>query len=111
MTRALEAGSPVRLDRVETIADGLAPPFVGELNLEHVQRQVDEVVLVTDAEIREAMWLLMERCKLMAEPSGAAAVAALLAGKIPLAPGAEVVAIVSGGNQDLSALAGHLAGR
>ena len=104
MTRALAEGRPVRLDRIATIADGLAPPFVGALNLEHVRRQVDDVVLVNDEEIRAGMRFLMERCKLMAEPSGAASVAALLAAKVSVRPGQPVVAVVSGGNLDLSSL-------
>jgi len=110
MTRALAAGEPVHLEQVETIADGLAPPFVGELNLEHVRRQVEDVVLVTDDEIRAAMRLLAERCKLVAEPAGAASVAALLAGKLPIAPGSNVVAVVSGGNLDLRAGGGMFGG-
>jgi len=101
MTRALAAGKPVRMDSVDTIADGLAPPFVGELNLQHVRSQVEQVVLVSDDEIRMALRLLLERCKLGAEPSGAAALAALLAGKIEVPPDSEVVAVVSGGNLDL----------
>ena len=111
MTRALAAGEPVHLDRIDTIADGLAPPFVGALNLEHVRRQVDEVVLVTDDEIRTGMRFLMERSKLMPEPAGAAATGALLAGKIALRPGETVAAVVSGGNLDLSTLGVLLAGQ
>ena len=102
MTRALEAGKPVRLESLDTIADGLAPPFVGELNLEHVRSQVEQVVLVSDDEIRAALRLLLERCKLGAEPSGAAAVAALLTGKIQVPADSDVVAVISGGNLDLA---------
>jgi len=75
MTTALEAGEPVRLEEVNTIADGLAPPFVGRLNLEATQRFVSGVHLVTDDEIRRAMRLLIERTKYLVEPSGAAALA------------------------------------
>jgi threonine dehydratase len=109
MTRALAAGGPVQLERIETIADGLAPPFVGHLNLAHVQEQVERVVLVSDDEIRAGMRFLMERCKLLPEPSGAATVGALLAGKVPVEPDDTVVAVVSGGNLDLSSL-GELVG-
>jgi len=108
MTRALAAGSPVRLESMATIADGLAAPFVGELNLEHVRRQVEDVVLVSDDEIRAAMRFLMTRAKLFVEPAGAAAVAALLAGRIPVLPGWDVAAIVSGGNVDLESVSGLL---
>lgn len=100
MTRALAASHVVRLTSVGTIADGLAAPFVGEIPLAVAQRYVDDVVLVSDAEIREGMVLIMERAKLMAEPAGAAAFAALLAGRCGVRPGTRVAAIVSGGNVD-----------
>jgi len=108
MTTALEAGTPVRLDEVDTIADGLAPPFVGQLNLEAAQRYVSAVHLVTDDEIRAAMRLLIERTKYLVEPSGAAALAALLSGSITLAPASRVVVVLSGGNVDLHRLAEFL---
>ncbi|MBX6366036.1 MAG: pyridoxal-phosphate dependent enzyme [Gemmatimonadetes bacterium] len=101
LTAALEAGHPVRLERVQTIADGLAAPITGALVLEHVRALVDDVVLLSDDEIAAGLRFLLERAKLLAEPAGAAAVAALLAGRIPLRPGDTAVAIVSGGNIDL----------
>ena len=64
------------------------------------RRFVDDVVLVSDEEMFHAMALLLQRGKLLVEPSGAAAVAALLAGRIPVRPGRPVVAILSGGNVD-----------
>ena len=103
LTRALEAGKPVRLEKISTIADGLAPPFTGSLNLEMARALVDEIVLVSDEEILEAIRLLLSRCKVLAEPAGAAAVAAIVAGKMPALP-SPAVAIVSGGNVDLSRL-------
>ncbi|HEX7051417.1 MAG TPA: threonine/serine dehydratase [Longimicrobiales bacterium] len=101
---ALRAGGVVRLERIDTVADGLTAPQTGEHVLEHVRALVDDVVLVEDAEIIEALRFLLERTKLMVEPAGAAAVAALLAGKIRLPSGARVVAIASGGNVDLARL-------
>lgn len=98
MTRSLAAGEVVHLDRVATIADGLAPPFVGELPLAQVRRYVERVVTLTDDEIKEGMRFLIERCKLVAEPAGAAATAAALLGKLTLRPGEKVALIVSGGN-------------
>jgi threonine dehydratase len=86
-----------------TIADGLAAPFAGRLNLAAVQRYVDEVVLVSDEEIRAGMRMLLERAKALAEPAGAAGLAALLAGKIPVA-GKTVVVVISGGNVDVARL-------
>lgn len=105
MWRSLQAGRPVRLDRVETIADGLSAPFAGELTFAVVQQYVEEVVLVTDDQIRSAMALILERCKVLAEPAGAAAVAALLSGAITTPSAGPVVAVVSGGNVDVGKLA------
>ncbi len=101
-----QRGSPSRLDRVDTIADGLAAPFAGARNFAIVQRYVDDLVLVEDDAIRAAMRLLLERCKLLAEPAGAAPVAALLSGRVP-ARGA-TVAVISGGNVALETIAGLL---
>jgi threonine dehydratase len=100
MSESLRKGEPVRLDRLDTIADGLAAPFAGRLNYLHVRELVDEIVLVTDDEIVAAIPVLMERCKIVPEPAGAAAVAALLSGKVTPTPGSTTVAIVSGGNID-----------
>jgi threonine dehydratase len=105
MTAALDAGTPVRLERVDTIADGLAAPFVGKLNLLAAQRFMTGLHLVDDGEIRGALRLLIERTKYLVEPSGAAPLAALLAGKISLSPGSRVVLVLSGGNVDLHRLA------
>ncbi|HEV7125946.1 MAG TPA: threonine/serine dehydratase [Ktedonobacterales bacterium] len=105
VTRALAAGHPVNPGAMDTIADGLAAPFTGALNLALIQRYVDEVVLVSDDDLRQAMRLLLERCKLLAEPAGAAGLAALLAGKVPTRAGQRVVVVVSGGNVDVAQLA------
>ena len=110
MTLALAAGSVVRLDDLNTIADGLAPPFVGELNLAVVEHLVESVVRVTDVEIRYAMALLLERMKLLVEPAGAAALAALMNGRIPVESGTRVAVILSGGNVDVQRLAELLPG-
>ena len=103
MWKSLERGKAVSLESLDTVADGLGAPMAGELNFEVVRRHVEDVVLVSDDEIREAMAFILERAKLLVEPAGAAAVAALLAGRIPLADG-PVVAILSGGNVDLDRL-------
>jgi threonine dehydratase len=108
MTRSLAAGEVAHLDRVDTIADGLAPPFVGELPLAVVQRYVESVITLTDDEIKEGMRFLIERCKLVVEPAGAAATAAVLLGKVALRPGEKVVIIVSGGNIDIPTLKRYL---
>ncbi|MEE8117025.1 MAG: threonine/serine dehydratase, partial [Gemmatimonadales bacterium] len=105
MRASVDAGRPMQLDAVSTIADGLAPPMAGELNYEYVERYVDDVVLVSDDEIRAAMEPLYTRARLVVELSGAAALAALLAGRIPITPSDQVVAVLSGGNVDASRLA------
>jgi threonine dehydratase len=105
MRRALDAGEPVRLERIDTIADGLAAPIAGTIPLEIVRRLVADVVVIDDDLIAEGMRFLAARAKLVAEPAGAAATGALLAGRIPVRPGERVVSIVSGGNVDLARLA------
>jgi len=98
MSRSLEQGVPAHLDKVDTIADGLAPPFAGEHTLRHVQRFADEIVRVTDREIADAVRVLIQQCKLGAEPSGAASLAALLSGKVRPPAGSTIVCVISGGN-------------
>ncbi|HEY2072577.1 MAG TPA: pyridoxal-phosphate dependent enzyme [Gaiellaceae bacterium] len=90
----LEAGHSVTVES-KTIADGLAPPFAGELALQICRGNVDSV-LVSEAEIADGMRFLYARAKLACEPAGAAATAAVLAGKVDLA--GPTVVIVSGGN-------------
>jgi threonine dehydratase len=94
LSAGLEAGKPVRVG-TDTIADGLAPPFAGELPLEICRGRV-ETVLVSEEEIAEGMRFLYARAKLACEPAGAAAAGAVLAGKVEA--GAGVAVIVSGGN-------------
>jgi threonine dehydratase len=103
MKRALEAGSPVPLEKIDTIADGLAAPYVGKLPLEVAQKYLDDLVLVNDDQIRIACKIVLERTKLLVEPAGAASVAALLSGKIG-SHGRKTVLILSGGNMDLKLL-------
>lgn len=104
MTRSLEAGKPVRLDKVATIADGLGAPFVGDHCFPIVRDYVERVVVLPDSEIIDAMKILLSRCKLMAEGAGASSVAALLSGKLALKKGTKVCCVVSGGNCDLTRL-------
>ncbi len=110
MHRSLEAGRAVHLDSVDTVADGLAAPMAGVLNHALVAAHARGVVLVSDEEIVGAMKVLLERTKLLAEPAGAAGLAALLQGRIPLDGGAPVAVVVSGGNVDLGLLGRLLSG-
>jgi threonine dehydratase len=108
MAQSLSRGEPVRLSSMSTIADGLAAPFAGAHNLAHVKSLVERIVEVEDAEIVAGMRALMERCKVLPEPAGAAAAGALLSGRIDVRPGEHVVIVVSGGNVDLERLKGLL---
>ncbi|MEQ4209311.1 threonine/serine dehydratase [Actinopolymorpha sp. B9G3] len=101
---ALAEGHVVHLPRTPTIADGLAAPFVSERTLALATRYVDDVVQVSDEEIVEAMGILLERTKLLTEPGGAVAVAALLHRRCGLRPGQRAVAVLSGGNVDRALL-------
>jgi threonine dehydratase len=95
--RSLAAGERIRIDVPVTIADGLQATEPGELTFEVNQRLVDEIVTVTDDEIVDAMVFLFDRLKLVAEPSGAVGVAALLSGKLD-AGDRSVGVVLSGGN-------------
>ena len=102
------AGGPVPLEAISTVADGLSAPFAGGLTYEVVRDLVDDVVLVTDAEILAAMRLLALRAKVVAEPAAAAGLAALLAGRVAPVAG-PVVVVVSGGNVAAETVASALA--
>jgi threonine dehydratase len=110
LTAALERGEPVRIEP-SSIADGLNAPFTGAGTLAVCRERVDEVLLLSDEEIAEGMRFLYTRAKLACEPAGAAAVAALLGGKVAAEPGRPVVAVVSGGNADPQIAADILANR
>jgi threo-3-hydroxy-L-aspartate ammonia-lyase len=103
MRAALDAGGPVPLERISTIADGLAPVRSGELTYLHVRDLVEDVITVDDAAIRDAARFLLLRQKLVVEYSGAATVAAVRSGRVDAA-GRRVAAILSGGNLDPSLL-------
>jgi threonine dehydratase len=106
MKLSVERGSLVTLDRVDTVVDGLRVKRVGERTFELVQRFVDEVVTVPDEAIFANVLWVMERCKLVVEGAAAASVAALREGAVAAPPGTKVACVLSGGNLDLSQLAG-----
>ncbi len=108
MSAALEAGRPVTLDGVDTVADGLAPVRAGAVTFRHVRELADEVVTVDDGDIVDAARHLLLRRKVVVEFSGAAGVAALRAGRIRT-DGGRVAVVLSGGNLDPS-LFGRLVG-
>ncbi len=101
---SLKAGKRVAIPSPPTIADGLRTPEPGSLTFAIVKRLVDGVLLVSEEEIKASMRFLLTRTKLLVEPSGAVAAAALLHGKVP-ANSRRVGLVLSGGNVDLSVLA------
>jgi threonine dehydratase len=98
MRRSLEAGRIVTLERVKTIADGLAASSPGTLSFDLARRYVDRVVIVEDGEMLRAIRVLFEWEHLLAEPAGAAGLAALLFHPSEVAAGRRVVVVVSGAN-------------
>lgn len=109
MTTALAAGQPVALERAQSVADGLAAPFAGHHTLACVQSWVDSIVLVEEADLIAAVGVLALDAKLAAEAAGAAALAALLAGRIEIEPDSHVALVISGGNADPALLAAAVA--
>jgi len=95
---SLRTGAPVALEQMTTMADGIAVARPGDVPFLAIQKYVDEVVTVSEDSLSRALVMLLERAKMVVEPSGAAAVAALM--DQPKAFGTPVVAVLSGGNVD-----------
>ncbi len=108
VARSLQAGEPRRVTVAPTIADGQQTPSPGALTWPVIHALVDEIHTVSDAEILTAMRFCFERCKLVVEPSGATALAALLSGSVAVA-GEGVGVVLSGGNADPAVFARALA--
>jgi threo-3-hydroxy-L-aspartate ammonia-lyase len=102
LTRARAAGAPVRLDATVGMADGLLATQIGTIPFAHHSAYIDEVVTVEDAELAPAMRYLLDRLKIVAEPSGAITVAALQSGRVE--PRGKTVAVLSGGNIEYDGL-------
>jgi threonine dehydratase len=109
MSQALEAGAPVSLTP-KSVADGLNAPFAGAWTLAIVQRYLDGIILIDDPTIQAGMRFAAERMKQVLEPAGAAALAAVLFGRVPIRAGERVVVVLSGGNVELTRLGELLAG-
>jgi threonine dehydratase len=103
MKAAVAEGKPVTLKSAKTIADGIAVRRAGERTLPLVQKYVDDIVTVEEEEIANAILLLLEREKTLAEGAGAAAIAAVLNRKLPL-QGKKIAVLVCGGNIDVTLL-------
>ncbi|MFI5228127.1 MAG: threonine/serine dehydratase [Gemmatimonadales bacterium] len=96
LSRARAAGKPVKLEHSGGLADGLLAVEIGHITFAHHQRYLDDVVTVEDAALRGAMRILLDRMKLVVEPSGAITIAALLSGAF--SPRGPTIAVLSGGN-------------
>ncbi len=103
MRLSMKEGKPNTLKSMNTIADGIAVKTPGQLNFEATRKYVDELLTVSDAEIAHTTYLLLQRAKLLAEPSGVAALAAVLHKKTDLI-GRNVVPVISGGNVNMGIL-------
>ncbi|QRV17856.1 threonine ammonia-lyase [Haloterrigena salifodinae] len=100
---SLDKGIPVTLDEVDTIADGIATGGISDLTLRLIEDHVDEVVTVSDAEIANAILLLLERAKQVVEGAAAASVAAVLSDQLDVS-GETVMPVLGGGNLDMTML-------
>lgn len=103
MKVSIQANEPMSLTSVNTIADGIAVKSPGDLTFQITRSLVDELVTVNDAEIAQTTYLLLQRAKILAEPAGVAAMAAVLFSKVDLT-GQNVIPVISGGNINMSIL-------
>lgn len=106
---AIKAGHVVRIDPV-SVADGLGSPFAGEWTLPICTRYLDGIVVIDDATILAGLRFAAERMKQVLEPAGAAALAAVIHGRIPISDGERVCVVASGGNVERSRLGEFLDG-
>jgi threonine dehydratase len=109
LSLALERGEIVRI-QPRSVADGLGSPFAGEWTMAMARRYLDEIVLIDDATILAGVRFALERMKQLVEPAGAAALAAVLFGQVPIHDGERVCVVFSGGNVEVGRLGELLAG-
>ena len=103
---SFRAGRRTALDKIDTVADGIRTTIPGELTFPVVERYVDDMLTVTDGDVLRAQYLILERCKILAEPTGAVSAAVVLSGVLPEKfRGRNVVALISGGNVAMPFLA------
>ena len=108
VSQSLQACRPLALGQIETVADGLAAPYTTAINLSLIRRFVDEVVCLDDADFLDGLRRVLLDAKLVVEPAGAAAVAAIATERVKLPPTGSTVAVLTGGNVDPARLAGWL---
>ena len=98
--RAREHGGPIHVDAEKSIADGIAVKQVGDLTFPIIREKVNDIVLVREEEIAEAILMLLERKRILAEGAGAVTLAALLGDYVKIQKGRKAVLVISGGNVD-----------
>jgi len=103
MKLSIKVGKPIEIETKPSLADGLVTKRPGNITFKIISELIDDIVTVSEDEIAQAMYLLLERNKILAEGAGAAGLAALLSGKIDV-KGKKVITIISGGNVDLTAI-------
>ncbi|MDG2262406.1 MAG: pyridoxal-phosphate dependent enzyme [Actinomycetota bacterium] len=104
VSQSRDAGEPISLSGARSIADGLAAPITGQINLDHINTNVDELVRVSEDALHTAWGVVVRQGKFAAEPAAAAGVASVLAGTITLTATDKVCIVLSGGNADFSLL-------
>jgi threonine dehydratase len=102
--KAVETGERVTVEALRSIADGITVKQIGSIPFDIVRKEVDQIVLASEDRIAEAVIMLLERKKILAEGAGAVCVAALLSGTIKAPPEAKAALVISGGNIDISLL-------
>ena len=108
--QSLRKGEVVRIDAPKTLADGAATPYLGDITFPIIKQRVTDIVTVSDAQLVQTMKFFAERMKMVVEPTGCLAAAAVLQKVVSLPAGARVGVVLSGGNVDLAAYGKLLAG-
>ncbi|HFB52624.1 MAG TPA: pyridoxal-phosphate dependent enzyme [Anaerolineae bacterium] len=103
--QSVRAGERIKIDPPDTIADGMRTQQPGKLTFQVVQSLVEDILLISEQEVTTAVKFLLMRLKILAEPTGAVAPAAVLSGKLNAPAGAKIGVVISGGNVDAAVLA------
>ncbi|MBA7593042.1 L-threonine dehydratase catabolic TdcB [subsurface metagenome] len=102
MFESIKLGKIIELSSANTFADGIAVRKPGRINFEIVKKYVDDIITVSEDEMKSAIFTLAKEAKIIAEGAGASSVAALLSEKVPIKNISNIVCIITGGNIDMS---------
>lgn len=100
-SQSFNSGQRIKIPTPNSIADGLNTPLIGDLVFPIIQKNVNNIITVTENEISQTMYFLWTRCKIMCEPSGAVSTAAIFSGRFPNIQGKRIGVVISGGNVDV----------